>query len=94
VNGRINASTLFVDYRFEQFFFGGSHAFLRTPGEILVFESDPRTGPLQSVPFFSGGYGGPNKPGWSSAAGIGFDSNFNFLQYGSFQSDHNWDCCG
>jgi LPS-assembly protein len=93
VNGRINASTLFIDYRFSQLFFGGSHAFLRAPGEILV--SNPIPGPDRFNQFrFLGGYGGPNKPGWSTAAGIGFDSNFDFLQYGSFQATHNWDCCG
>lgn len=93
VASRINASTLFVDYRFDQLFFGGSHAFLRAPGEILV--SNPIPGPDRFNQFrFLGGYGGPNKPGWSSAAGIGFDSNFDFLQYGSFQATHNWDCCG
>lgn len=93
VNGRINASTLFIDYRFEQFFFGGSHAFLRAPGEILV--SNPVPGPDRFNQFrFLGGYGGPNKQGWSTAAGIGFDSNFSVLQYGSLQATHNWDCCG
>ena len=40
------------------------------------------------------GYGGPNKLGLSSAASIGFDVNLQFLQYGSFQSSYNWDCCG
>lgn len=93
VAGHINASTLFVDYKYNQFFFGGSHAFLRAPGEILV--SNPIPGPDRFNQFrFLGGWGGPNKPGWSTAAGIGFDSNFNFLQYGSFQATHNWDCCG
>jgi LPS-assembly protein len=93
VNSRINASTLFVDYKFGQVFFGGSQAFLRAPGEILV--SNPTPGPDRFNQFrFLGGYGGPNKVGWSTAVGIGFDSNFNFLQYGSLQATHNWDCCG
>jgi LPS-assembly protein len=40
------------------------------------------------------GYGSPSKRGWSAAAGGGFDSEFNLLQYGAAQAAYNWDCCG
>ncbi|HUR36794.1 MAG TPA: LPS assembly protein LptD [Terriglobales bacterium] len=91
--GRISASTVFVNQRVGDFFLGGSHAFLRSPGEIFV------TTPIPSPDRFNqfrilAGYGGPNKRGLSSAASIGFDAHREFLQYGSFQSSYNWDCCG
>jgi len=91
--GRINASTVLANYRFGDFFLGGSHAYLRVPGEI--FSTTPLVGPdrfsqLRALI----GYGHPNKRGLSAAANIGFDSNFEFLQYGAFQWNYNWDCCG
>ena len=93
LKGRINASTVLANYRFGDFFLGGSHAFLRVPGEI--FSTTPLVGPdkfnqLRALI----GYGHPNKRGLSAAANIGFDSNFEFLQYGAFQTSYNWDCCG
>jgi LPS-assembly protein len=91
--GRINASTTFVNYRLGDFFLGGSHAFLHAPGEIFV--SNPIPGPEIFNQFrVLVGYGGPNRRGLSSAASVGFDANRDFLQYGSFQSSYNWDCCG
>jgi LPS-assembly protein len=93
VLGRMNASTTLLNYRVGDIFFGGGHAFLRTIGGILA--SGPSVGPDKFNQFrVLMGYGGPNKLGWSSAASIGFDANLGFLQYGSFQASHNWDCCG
>jgi LPS-assembly protein len=40
------------------------------------------------------GYGSPTKRGWSAAGNIGFDREFNLLQYGAAQTAYNWDCCG
>ncbi|HUQ49297.1 MAG TPA: LPS assembly protein LptD [Terriglobales bacterium] len=91
--GRINASTTFLNYRIGDYFLGGSHAFLHAPGEIFV--STPIASPDRFNQFrVLMGYGGPNKRGLSSAASIGLDSERDFLQYGSFQSSYNWDCCG
>lgn len=93
VKGRINSSTALVDYRFGEIFVGGSHAFLHVPGEIFV--SNPIPGPDRFNQFrFLVGYGHPNKRGINAAANIGWDSNFQFLQYGAFQGSYNWDCCG
>ncbi len=53
-----------------------------------------------------GGYGSPNRRGISAAMNLGFDVNARnhtipgtnsrlpFLQYASYQSSYNWDCCG
>ncbi len=91
--GRISSSTAFVNQRMGDFFLGGSHAFLRSPGEIFV--STPMPSPDRFSQFrVLAGYGGPNKRGLSSAASIGFDAHREFLQYGSLQSSYNWDCCG
>ena len=91
--GRINASTAFVNYRLGDFFLGGSHAFLQSPGEIFV--SNPLPAPTRFDQFrMLAGYGNPNRRGLSGAFSMGFDSNREFLQYGSVQSSYNWDCCG
>jgi LPS-assembly protein len=93
VRGRINSSTALVDYRLGEVFVGGSHAFLHVPGEIYV--SNPIPGPDRFNQFrFLVGYGHPNKRGINAAANIGWDANFQFLQYGAFQASYNWDCCG
>ena len=91
--GRINASTLFTTFHFGDFFLGGSHAFLRVPGEI--FTSNPVPGPDQFNQFrILAGYGSPSKRGLSTAVNVGFDSTFNFVQYSAAQAAYNWDCCG
>ncbi len=91
--GRINASTILANYRLGNFFLGGSHAYLRVPGEI--FSTTPLVGPDRFNQFRTlVGYGHPNKRGWSAAANLGFDAHFEFLQYGAMQTSYNWDCCG
>lgn len=92
-NGRINASTLFTTFHFGDFFLGGSHAFLRVPGEIFV--TNPIPGPNKFDQFRAlAGYGSPSKRGLSAAVNVGFDSAFNFVQYSAAQAAYNWDCCG
>jgi len=91
--GRINASTVFSTFHIGDFFLGGSHAFLRVPGEIFV--SNPIPGPDQFNQFrLLAGYGSPSKRGLSAAVNVGFDSTFNFVQYSAAQTAYNWDCCG
>ncbi|HUS18705.1 MAG TPA: LPS assembly protein LptD [Terriglobales bacterium] len=91
--GRISSSTVFVNQRIRDFFLGGSHAFLRSPGEIFVLTPMPSPDRFNQFRVLAG-YGGPNKRGLSSAASIGLDAHREFLQYGSLQSSYNWDCCG
>lgn len=93
--GRINASTVLADWHIGDLFFGGSHAFLHVPGEIFASPSSPLAGPDRFNQFrVMAGYGHPNKRGISVAGNIGFDSNFNFLQYANGQISYNWDCLG
>lgn len=91
--GRINASSVFVSYRLGDFFAGGSHTFFHNPGEIFV--NNPIPAPNQFNQFrVQLGYGGPSRRGLSGQTIIGFDESTGFLQYGSFQTSYNWDCCG
>jgi LPS-assembly protein len=91
--GRINASTLLVSQRLGEYFIGGSHAFLHSPGEVIV--SQPIVAPQQFDQIrFTAGYGHPNKRGFSTAANIGYDFGIHLLQYGAMQTTYNWDCCG
>jgi LPS-assembly protein len=93
VAGRINASTVFTNYRMGNVFVGGTHTYFRAPGEVFV--SNPIPGPDRFNQFrVTLGYGNLSKRGINAAVNIGFDSNLNFLQYSAFQTSYNWDCCG
>src|SRR5262249_8747055 len=95
--GRINSSTLYSGFHFGDFTIGASHAYLQVPGEVVVDPSDPTKNLLTCIPHVLNqqpcvqplfdqvraqlGYGSPQKRGWSAAANIGFDREFNLLQY-------------
>jgi LPS-assembly protein len=107
--GRINSSTLYATYHFGNYFLGGSEAYMQDVGEI-VFAAGTTTqlppclpgglNSVQCVPQVYNqvralvGYGSPSKRGWSAAGNIGYDFEFQTLQYGAAQGAYNWDCCG
>jgi LPS-assembly protein len=91
--GRINASTAMATLHLRKFFLGGSHAFLRVPGEVVV--SNAIAAPTEFNQFrWLAGYGSPTRPGFSVAANIGFDVSQRFLQYSAVQTSYSWDCFG
>ena len=90
--GRINASTVLLNYRWREIFLGGSHAFLNAPGEVFTLTNGAPTEFNQFRILL--GYGHPNKRGLSAGTSVGFDANLQFLQYSSVQTTYNWDCCG
>lgn len=107
--GRINSSTLYTGFHFGDFFVGASHAYLQVPGEVVtdpttgkvlpvcvphIFNQPACVPPLFDQVRAQVGYGSPTKRGWSAAANIGFDREFNLLQYSAAQTAYNWDCCG
>jgi LPS-assembly protein len=107
--GRINSSTLYTGFHFGDFFVGASHAYLQVPGEVVtdpasgkalpvciphVFNQPACVPPLFDQLRAQVGYGSPSKRGWSAAANVGFDREFNLLQYSAAQTAYNWDCCG
>jgi LPS-assembly protein len=107
--GRINSSTFYTGFHFGDYFVGASHAYLQVPGEVVtdpttgnplpvcaphVFNQPACVPPLFDQLRAQLGYGSPTKRGWSAAANIGFDREFNLLQYGAAQTSYNWDCCG
>jgi LPS-assembly protein len=107
--GRINSSTFYTGFHFGDFFVGASHAYLQVPGEVVtdpvtgaalptciphVFNQPACVPPLFDQIRAQLGYGSPTKRGWSAAANIGFDREFNLLQYSAAQTSYNWDCCG
>jgi LPS-assembly protein len=89
-NSRINASTVFVNYRFGSYTVGGGDAFLQAPS-LTVGSTAPQAFNQFRVLL---GYGYPTKRGFSGAANLGFDANLGFLQYAAVQTAYNWDCCG
>jgi LPS-assembly protein len=107
--GRINSSTLYAGFHLGDFVIGASHAYLQVPGEVVndpttgavlptciphVFNQPACVPPLFDQIRAQLGYGSPTKRGWSAAANIGFDREFNLLQYSAAQTSYNWDCCG
>lgn len=107
--GRINSSTFYTGFHFGDFFVGASHAYLQVPGEVVTDPATGKVLPVCTPHIFNQpacvpplfeqlraqvGYGSPTKKGWSAAANIGIDREFNLLQYSATQTAYNWDCCG
>jgi LPS-assembly protein len=85
--GRVNASTLLVNYNLGSFTVGGGDAFLQIP--------QPNTIPLKFQQFrVALGYGSLTRPGFSAASSFGFDAETRQLQFATAQTTYNWDCCG
>ena len=100
VADRINASSVFTNYRLGDFFLGGTHTFFRVPSERPGLFDQFRV---------TAGYGNLAKRGMNAAASLGFDANpfgaqpqpkplalvaAHVLQYSAIQTSYNWDCCG
>jgi LPS-assembly protein len=103
--GRINSSTLLVNYNLGPVTVGGGDAFLEIPqaqntGPIPVEgtcgPSTANTAPTCKFQQFrvALGYGGLNRRGFSSAASFGLDAEIKQLQFATAQTTYNWDCCG
>lgn len=90
---QINASTVLVNYRLGPLTLGGGDAFLQVPPETAITTAVPSPQSFNQFRILAG-YGHSNKPGFSAATNIGFDSNLNVLQYAAVQTTYNWDCCG
>jgi LPS-assembly protein len=85
--GRVNESTLLVNYNLGSFTVGGGDAFLQIP--------QPNTIPLKFQQFrVALGYGGLARRGFSAASSFGFDSETRQLQFATAQTTYNWNCCG
>jgi LPS-assembly protein len=104
--GRINSSTLLVNYLLGPFTIGGGDAYLQIPQTKSTTTNVPAEGTcgtsnttVQPTCKFQQfrvglGYGSLIHHGFSSAANFGLDAEINQLQFASLQSTYNWDCCG
>ena len=103
--GRINSSTLLVNYNFGLFSVGGGDAFLQIP-QTQTVTNIPSEGTCAPEPTTTQvtckfqqfrvalGYGSMIRRGFSAASSFGFDAEINQLQYNTTQATYNWDCCG
>ena len=104
--GRINSSTLLVNYNLGPFTFGGGDAFLQIP-QTSTTTSIPPEGTCSPVTSANQqvtckfqqfrvalGYGSLTRRGFSAATSIGFDAELRQLQFATAQTSYNWDCCG
>ena len=92
--GRINASTAIANYRFSEFFVGAGHAYLNTQVPLVTSTTATLVPDKFNQVRFLGGFGHPNKTGFSAAASMDFDYTRSFLQQSAEQISYNWDCCG
>jgi len=105
--GRINASTLLVNYNLGPFTLGAGDALLQIPQQPTSTSASQNLGvcsPItptstQSLCKFQQfrialGFGGANRRGFSAATSLGFDSERKQLQFATAQTTYNWDCCG
>jgi LPS-assembly protein len=105
--GRINASTLLVNYNLGPFTLGGGDAFLQIPQTGTTPTSIPSEGTCSTATPTSMqitckfqqfrvalGYGNQTKHGFSAASSLGFDSELQQLQFATTQTTYNWNCCG
>jgi LPS-assembly protein len=102
--GRINASTLLVNYNLGAFTVGGGDAFLQIPqtqtssstlseGKCGAASGNQITCKFQQFRVALG-YGNLTRRGPSAAASFGFDAETGQLQFATAQTTYNWDCCG
>ncbi|HEY7351374.1 MAG TPA: LPS assembly protein LptD [Terriglobales bacterium] len=91
--GRVNSSTLLLNYHFGLFTVGAGDAFLHVPGEITNTTVAPAAVKFNQFRTVLG-YGSLGKRGLSAATNLGFDAELGQVQYGSAQLAYNWDCCG
>ena len=103
--GRVNASTVLLNYNVGPFTLGGGDAFLQIP---QTSTSTPTVGEGTCGPAVDSnqvtckfnqfrvalGYGGLTRRGLSAATSFGFDAETRQLQFATAQTTYNWDCCG
>jgi LPS-assembly protein len=87
----INSSTALLNYRFGLWTLGGGDAYVRAPVHLVTNTTSPQEFNQFRLLL---GYGAPTRRGFSGAASVGYDVNLNFIQYGTIQTNYNWDCCG
>jgi len=107
--GRINSSTLLVNYNLGPFTVGGGDAFLQIPQQIAQSgntstQSEGQCSPITSTTTqvtcrfqqfrVALGYGGLARRGLSAASSFGIDADTRQLQFATAQTTYNWDCCG
>ncbi|HEY4354859.1 MAG TPA: LPS assembly protein LptD [Acidobacteriaceae bacterium] len=103
---KFTSSNIFINAHEGQFFGGLSYARLNAPGRFFTEVIDNNAPPGSNASLVGSatsdfsqmrvllGYGTPTKPGLSLAGNVGLDLKINGLQYGSFQTSYNWNCCG
>jgi LPS-assembly protein len=103
--GRINASTLLINYNLGPFTVGAGDAFLQIP-QTSTNTSIPPEGTCNSISVTEQvtckfqqfrvalGYGGLNRKGLSAATSFGYDAEIGQLQFATAQATYNWNCCG
>ena len=101
--GRINASTLLVNYNLGSLHHrrrrrvsadsAAGHNSSPSEGTCTPADSTQLTCKFQQFRVALG-YGGLTRRGFSAASSFGFDCETGQLQFATAQTTYNWDCCG
>ena len=92
--GRVAASNVFANYRYNNFFSSFGSALMNAPAENIVASGKPVSVTNYNQIQMLLGYGAATKPGLSAAANGGLDVNLHSLEYAGAQTSYNFDCCG
>jgi len=90
---QMNASTMFVGYRWNWWYLNAGQTYLDAPGEVSIVNG------VETQAYYNQWrigiiYGGMSKPGLSAAASVAVDSRLDYIQAATIQTNYNWDCCG
>jgi LPS-assembly protein len=82
---QLNASTVFLGYRWRNWYVNAGQFYLNVPPPNASIFDQYRIMLL---------YGNISKKGLSAGGSMGYDTRLHYLQTGTAQLNYNWDCCG
>ncbi len=90
---QLNASTVSVGHRWNQWYGSVSQSLLKIPASLVEGGTTIPANTFNQMSFWVG-YGNIGRKGLNGAALAGYDYQSKQLQYGGAQVTYNWDCCG
>lgn len=90
---KLNASTVSLGERWNQWYGSVSQSLLKIPASLVAGGTTIPANTFNQLVLFAG-YGNINRKGLNGAGLVGYDYQSKMLQFGGAQLTYNWDCCG
>ena len=90
---QLNASTVSLSQRWNQWYASVSDAILKVPASLVAGGQPLPANAFDQFVIWTG-YGNISRKGLNGAVIVGYDYQGKMLQYGGGQVTYNWDCCG